>query len=204
MGCFSKWDPGGCGCPPCTVTVLGCGGLPVAGAAVAVYDHAGGTLLDSGTTAADGTVDLHPAGAPGYVAISRARFDPTDVAEDPCGQSYFLAPASGYSCLLDCAVPLPATLHGTVTGIPGVSAITLTVDLGTGIWSAAVTDSGGEDWLVALDSSGHGTVLNFTRSFGCGCTIESHACPPSFHYTGSGDCTGVDPTYWAGTIDITE
>jgi hypothetical protein len=128
-GCFTStsWGPSGCGCnSTCTqtFTVRGCNSLPVAGLTVSVYTAAGGTLLASGTTNGSGQVALSWSGSSGnyYATVTgglSARFNAyAQTVAINCGASTTinLTPATGYTCIPTCAVPLADTIHASYAG----------------------------------------------------------------------------------------
>ena len=122
MGCFNKYDVGGCGCN-LTIEVDGCV-AGYSGLTVQIYDHSGGTLLFTGTT--DGSGRVAPSLSPGtyYVVITgqSARFDAyganTGLASGL--NQIALTPAAGYCCLggqSGCNLPVSAFLNYTHGGV---------------------------------------------------------------------------------------
>jgi hypothetical protein len=190
---FSLYDPG-CGCTcGCTITVLGCGSRPLAGALVEVFD-AGDTLLDSATTGDLGTATLAGIEGVDHYRVSKDRFATQDHDGDPCGAVVTLLSADGYVCFADCAVPMAATVEASVTGIVGdVDPATGTLYLGAGHWIGTI---GGSSALTLYTD---GTAFVYSVLSGCTSTDDVVICgnPPS--YSASVSCPDI-----SGTIDVHE
>lgn len=147
---FNRYDPSGCDCScgsTCnqTFTVEGCNSITYAGVTVEVYDSAGTTLLDSGTTDAVGEVTLSWSGSSGNHVVkvtgASARFDAYDQTLNlTCGgsQSITLTPATGFHCWVGsgCLLPVADTVHVTDTVL---GTATLTYNAGISDWSGTST-----------------------------------------------------------------
>lgn len=125
---FKRNGPGGCccggACGQICVTVLGCNGMALAGATVAV--SLGGTLVGSGTTNGSGIFCVTILVAGTYtITVSKSRFtSSTTTIAAVCGispntTSVMLAAAAGYICVPCCPDPL-STAAKTLTTTWGV------------------------------------------------------------------------------------
>lgn len=202
-------DLGGCGCPPvgCTVTffVRGCGGLGVDAATVSVYDHSGGTLLDSGNTDSTGHVTLSWTGATGtyYVVVTGIPANFVGYAATltlTCGSptTLSLAVATGYHCYDCCPIPQPDTLHGSFStpAFPGPT--TVTMSWSSGGWVGTYTPGPGFVYAMILHDF---CEIEFKSSgSSCGSVLPdpSSTCDP-FNIVASWSAPGIGTPcdiYW--------
>jgi hypothetical protein len=207
---FSLWDLGGCNCSgggggTCsqTFTVVGCSGLTYAGVTVSVYTLSGGSLLASGTTNGSGQVTLSWTGSGGtyWIAVTgqSARFATYGQSLNlTCGASttLTLALATGYHCIpyQTCLLPLADTILGTISGVPGISAITLTFSGGINWQSGFYTDSNGNSWQWTYTGS------SLVDICGNGAAQSSFSCPTSFSWAGTTSLPCYTVTTWSGTL----
>ncbi len=131
---MKKNAPGCCGCgvPALAITIYGCGGLPLAGAAVVVKQ--GATVVASYTSSGAQHTILVPSAGVYTVEASKARFDAgsvtgTAVAGSTVPVSLTLTAAMGYRCCTTCPDPYPSTLYldyagRTITLTYGTSLLT--------------------------------------------------------------------------------
>lgn len=133
--------------------VVGCTGLGVAGATFNLYDHAGGTLLYSGTTNSGGGIpQVYFDNAPNPFWITVTSPDPR--LQDHAGShtlvcgtapsnqtTITLALNSAYVCVTGCAIPVAKTLHTTH---PKFGALTL-------VYNAS--GSAGAGWYASVSYS---------------------------------------------------
>lgn len=139
MSQYSKWDLGGCGCVATPdLTIRGCNSIPYPGLTVQIYDHAGGTLLFSGTTNGSGQVASGlPAGNYHVVITGQSRFN-AYAQTTTLGTTVTLVVATGYHCFPGCLIPLADTIHATSTvwhfGLGQIATCTLTYSGGAGGW----------------------------------------------------------------------
>lgn len=195
---FTTGDLGAC-CCPCTLTVLGCFGLPLVGATVTAYG-AGGAVLAVATSDGNGHAALGVAaeGATNFT-VTRPRFLPSSAQENPCGQAVNLLPDGTHVCFDNCAIPLATTVQAHVTGLQGEPGpvdgpLTFFGDtlqwvgtLGTYGSFAGILGVGGGGWLYSV----YGNCYPAQEVVVCG-------DPPT--YTATGDCPGI----WQGTMEIHE
>jgi hypothetical protein len=224
MAGFSTYDPGGCGCPGCAVTFLvrGCNAVAYPGVVASVYDHAGGTLLASGTTDGTGHVALSWAGGPGsyYVTVTgqSARFAASaQTLTLTCGgaTTISLAPAAGYACWsATCLQPVKTALNVTVIGPFGTQTGTATYQAGGGFWEWVYTDPGTGNTFIA-DFAAFGVTATWENVASTNCNwsdVTTMTCPPSFAFgatnaptDGCVDGSGAFGwTGWTGSLNATE
>jgi hypothetical protein len=180
--------PGGCGCPPCNITVSTAGcqsdyGFGVL-SGVLVVAKRGGVTVASGTTSG-GHVTINIGGiAPVDLILSKARFTTITASglSLACGTSlgYTLTPATGYHCInsTNCSDPVADTLFATFS-VHGPETFT----------------HSGHSWVASFTASGHAYVMTiYEPGFGggssmtttrdgvalVGITWQATSCPPSF------------------------
>jgi hypothetical protein len=148
MACFNAWDIGACGCAVPVVTCQGCpssaGNLPLAGQAIQVWDHSGGTLLT--TLTADGSGNISLSAGTYWLIPAGGRFNGQNVTISG-NRAVNFASASGYTCIntaSGCPIPIANTLHLTDSQY---GAYTLTFASngcydGTAGWSGSLAISG--------------------------------------------------------------
>ncbi len=97
-------------CPRLT-TCIGCNGLPMAGESINVYNHSGGTLLETDTCDIFGVFSSSLAAGDYYAVPTNGRFAGSPFA---IGSNInFLPTTPNYYCIRGCVDPLAAVLHFT-------------------------------------------------------------------------------------------
>ena len=117
MACFDTWDIGACGCAPTgyTVTCKGCNSyIFTTGQSIQVWNHSGGTLLNTYTTNSSGQISV-PAGSY-YIVPASGRFGGQNVSISAPVTITFAA-KSGYVCCVNLWFPVPTTIYWTDSDI---------------------------------------------------------------------------------------
>ena len=171
MACFDAWDIGACGCTSAyPVTCKGCSSIVFAsGQSIQVWDHSGGTLLNTYTTNSSGQISV-PTGTY-YFIPSNGRFAGGTVTVGTGTNTASFGVATGYQCCTQCAQPLSTTIHATFT-VKG--ALTLTAG-GTPFGAGWGWTSGALGAYMVL--SGTWYLTGCSGGGGIAGTVTS--CPPS-------------------------
>ena len=119
------------GCYP-TFQVTGCGGLPLAGADIDIWNNSGKSIHYGSATTTSSTNTIVPISTFDenfYYEVAKSRFTTASGNQDGINPRdaipVSMTPAATYHCLAGCPDPLPATLHETHSIF---GAITLTWD----------------------------------------------------------------------------
>ncbi len=90
----------------------GCNILPLSGENINIYNHSGGTLLETDTCDSNGIFYSTLASGTYYAIPTNGRFLGSNFS---MGYTIDFNPAPGYACIYGCADPLKTTLHFTDT-----------------------------------------------------------------------------------------
>ena len=156
-----------------TFNVKGCSSTALQGATINIYDHAGGTLLTSGTTNSSGLSTLlwnRACASSVYVTISCSRFTTYTATLTLTANgttNVTLSPAAGYDCTGCTAIPLADTIYLTDSVYGGP--VTLTYSAGNWV-------SGTTSWSFP------GDACCGAASFGMVYTLTGSTCVLSATY----------------------
>ena len=169
-----------CTCSGGTATTFeGCNGFILANYQIDIYDHSGGTLLQSVTTDSSGVATVTPTGSV-WIQSHDGRFSGQTITLSATVSLSVLG--TGFLCLTKCSVPTTTVLHGTFSVL---GSATLTWNSGANLWlfqSAGFPSTGAAIYLAK------NLIITFycpPSGVQCGgaSLINTYTCPPSLSLT---------------------